>query len=540
MVNQMKNVPLVKQLYIVFSVIFMTSCDRPMVTVFSNCVIPSFPAANSIACADGKITSIGKDLTGDIMIDLEKGVVYPGFMDAHLHLVWYGKAMEILDLVGTKSVDEITGIVSQVYDGSDRWIIGRGWDQNDWEIIQYPNKESLDKVAVDQPVYLHRIDGHAIWVNSNVLSICGINRNTADPIGGKILRDSSGNPTGVFIDNAMDLIKRFVPDNGKNDKRRQIINTVRKLNQFGLTAIHDAGTDIETVHILKELIAQEQLNIRVNAMLNNKSEDYQEFLSKGPDTTDKFLSVRTVKIYFDGAMGSRGAALLEPYADDPKNIGLNLTDEKKITEKVNQFNAAGFQVAIHCIGDRANRLVLDIFEESGNQNARNRIEHAQIIHSDDLHRFFDLGVIPSMQATHCTSDMYWIDERLGDKRLHEAYAWQSLLQTGSIIPGGSDAPVEIPNPLLGIHAAVTRQDTSGWPAEGWQSNERMTIDQALASITSWSAYSMFAESYLGKIKPGFMADFTVLSQDLSTIDPEQIPSVNVHFTIVRGKVVYKR
>jgi hypothetical protein len=540
MVNQMKNVPLVKQLYIVFSVIFMTSCDRPMVTVFSNCVIPSFPAANSIACADGKITSIGKDLTGDIMIDLEKGVVYPGFMDAHLHLVWYGKAMEILDLVGTKSVDDITGIVSQVYDGSDRWIIGRGWDQNDWEIIQYPNKESLDKVAVDQPVYLHRIDGHAIWVNSNVLSICGINRNTADPIGGKILRDSSGNPTGVFIDNAMDLIKRFVPDNGKNDKRRQIINAVRKLNQFGLTAIHDAGTDIETVHILKELIAQEQLNIRVNAMLNNKSEDYQEFLSKGPDTTDKFLSVRTVKIYFDGAMGSRGAALLEPYADDPKNIGLNLTDEKKITEKVNQFNAAGFQVAIHCIGDRANRLVLDIFEESGNQNARNRIEHAQIIHSDDLHRFFDLGVIPSMQATHCTSDMYWIDERLGDKRLHEAYAWQSLLQTGSIIPGGSDAPVEIPNPLLGIHAAVTRQDTSGWPAEGWQSNERMTIDQALASITSWSAYSMFAESYLGKIKPGFMADFTVLSQDLSTIDPEQIPSVNVHFTIVRGKVVYKR
>ena len=540
MVNQMKNVPLVKQLYIVFSVIFMTSCDRPMVTVFSNCVIPSFPAANSIACADGKITSIGKDLTGDIMIDLEKGVVYPGFMDAHLHLVWYGKAMEILDLVGTKSVDEITGIVSQVYDGSDRWIIGRGWDQNDWEIIQYPNKESLDKVAVDQPVYLHRIDGHAIWVNSNVLSICGIDRNTADPIGGKILRDSSGNPTGVFIDNAMDLIKRFVPDNGKNDKRRQIINAVRKLNQFGLTAIHDAGTDIETVHILKELIAQEQLNIRVNAMLNNKSEDYQEFLSKGPDTTDKFLSVRTVKIYFDGAMGSRGAALLEPYADDPKNIGLNLTDEKKITEKVNQFNAAGFQVAIHCIGDRANRLALDIFEGSGNQNARNRIEHAQIIHSDDLHRFFDLGVIPSMQATHCTSDMYWIDERLGDKRLHEAYAWQSLLQTGSIIPGGSDAPVEIPNPLLGIHAAVTRQDTSGWPAEGWQSNERMTIDQALASITSWSAYSMFAESYLGKIKPGFMADFTVLSQDLSTIDPEQIPSVNVHFTIVRGKVVYKR
>jgi len=540
MANQMKNVAIVILFYIVFSVIFMTSCDRPKVTVFSNCVIPSFPAANSITCADGKITSIGKDLTGDIIINLEKGVVYPGFMDSHLHLLWYGKAMEILDLVGTKSAAEVTHIVANAYNGSKRWIIGRGWDQNDWEIIQYPNKESLDKVAVDQPVYLHRIDGHAIWVNSNVLSICGIDRNTADPIGGKILRDSSGNPTGVFIDNAMDLIKRFVPDNGKNDKRRQIINAVRKLNQFGLTTIHDAGTDIETVHILKELIAQEQLTIRVNAMLNNKSEDYQEFLSKGPEITDKFLSVRTVKIYFDGAMGSRGAALLEPYADDPKNIGLNLTDEKKITEKVNQFNAAGFQVAVHCIGDRANRLALDIFEGAGNQNSRNRIEHAQIIHSDDLPRFFDLGIIPSMQATHCTSDMYWIDERLGDERLHEAYPWQSLLQTGSIIPGGSDAPVEIPNPLLGIHAAVTRQDTSGWPTGGWQSNERMTIDQALASITSWAAYSMFAESYLGKIEPGYMADFTVLSQDLSTIDPAQISSVNVHFTIVNGKVVYKR
>ena len=536
----MKNITLVTLLIIVFSVIFMTSCYQPKVTVFTNCVIPSFPNANSIACADGTIKSIGKDLTGDIIINLENGVVYPGFMDAHLHLDWYGKAMEILDLVGTKSVAEITGKVSQVYDGSEQWIIGRGWDQNDWEIIKYPNKESLDKVAVDQPVYLHRIDGHAVWVNSKVLSICGIDRNTADPIGGKILRDSTGNPTGVFIDNAMDLIKKFVPDNSKNDKRRQIINAVRKLNQFGLTTIHDAGTDIETIQILKELIAQERLTIRVNAMLNNKPEDYQEFLSNGPDTTDKLLSVRTIKIYFDGAMGSRGAALLEPYADDPKNIGLNLTDERKITDKVNQFNAAGFQVAVHCIGDRANRLALNIFEEAGNHNSRNRIEHAQIIHSDDLPRFFDLGIIPSMQATHCTSDMYWIDERLGEKRLHEAYPWQSLLQTGSIITGGSDAPVEIPNPLLGIHAAVTRQDTSGWPNGGWQPKERMNIDQALASITTWAAYSMFAESYLGKIEPGYMADFTVLSHDPSTIDPAQIPSVNVHFTIVNGKVVYKR
>jgi hypothetical protein len=536
----MKSGAFFKQLYIIIPIILMISCKQNKVTVFNNCVIPSYPEANSITSADGKIISIGKDLTGEIKVDLEKGVVYPGFTDAHMHLVGYGNSMEILDLVGTKSVEEITQIVSKVYDGSERWIMGRGWDQNDWEEIQYPSKERLDKVTVDQPVYLRRIDGHAAWVNTKVLSICGIDRNTEDPKGGKILHDRNGNPTGILIDNAMDLIKDFVPANNKEEKRRQIKNAVRKLNQFGLTAIHDAGTDIETIQILKELIAQEQLTIRVNAMLNNNSEDYLEILGKGPDITDKFLSIRTIKIYFDGAMGSRGASLLEPYADDPNNMGLNLTDAKNINEKVRQFNSAGFQVAIHCIGDRANRLALDIFEQSGTHNNRNRIEHAQIIHSDDLTRFFDLGVIPSMQATHCTSDMYWIDERLGDDRLHEAYPWQSLLKTGSIIPGGSDAPVEFPNPLLGIYAAVTRQDTSGWPEGGWQPNERMTIDQALASLTSWAAYSMFAESYLGKIEPGYMADFTVLSQDLSKINPALIPSVNVHFTIVNGKVVYRK
>ena len=536
----MKNGALVKQSYIAISIIFMISCKQNQVTVFNNCVIPLYPKANSITCADGKIISIGKDLTGDKSVDLEGGVVYPGFMDAHMHLVGYGNAMEILNLVGTKSVAEINQIVSNVYDGSERWILGRGWDQNDWEEVQYPTKKMLDMVADDQPIYLRRIDGHAAWVNSKVLSICGIDRNTQDPKGGKILHDGNGNPTGILIDNAMDLINNFIPANNRDDKLRQIKNAIRKLNQFGLTAIHDAGSDIETIQILKELIEKEQLTIRVNAMLNNNPEDYLEILDKGPDITDKLLSVRTIKIYFDGAMGSRGAALLEPYADDPQNMGLSLTDVKNITEKVSQFNAAGFQVAIHCIGDRANRIALDIFEQFGTHNARNRIEHAQIIHSDDLTRFFGLGVIPSMQATHCTSDMYWIDERLGDDRLHEAYPWQSLLQAGSIVPGGSDAPVEIPNPLLGIYAAVTRQDTSGWPKGGWQPNERMTVDQALASITSWAAYSMFAESYLGKIESGYMADFTVLSQDLSEIDPALIPSVNVHFTIVNGKVVYRR
>ena len=534
----MKKTAFVAKLYF-FYLLIIISCNDPMITVLSNCSIPSHPEANSISLSNGKVLSIGNNLSGDEIIDLNGGYVYPGFSDSHMHLVGYGKSLEKLDLVGTKSVLEITDMVAKAYDKSKIWIEGRGWDQNDWKEIKFPTKEDLDLVAKDQPVYLRRIDGHAAWVNSKVLSICGIDEKTKDPNGGKIIRDENGFPSGIFIDNAIDLIDEFIPNDDTHDKKRYIKKAVKKLNRFGLTSIHDAGTDIETIKILKELIKENKLSIRVNAMLNNNINDYQNYMDNGPENFNDYLFVQSVKIYFDGAMGSRGAYLLEPYSDDPNNFGLTITSEEQIRKKVKIFNDAGLQVAIHCIGDKANRLVLNIFEENGYRPLRNRIEHAQIIHSEDINRFKELEVIPSMQATHCTSDMYWIDERLGPDRVHQSYPWQSLLKAGSIIPGGSDAPVEIPDPLLGIYAATTRKDLDGWPENGWLSNEKMSIDQAISSITEWSAYSMFAESFYGSIEKDYLADFTVLNKNLSLIDPDDIPEVKVLYTFVDGKIVYQ-
>ena len=535
----MNKTAFVTKLYTFYLLLTMVSCNHPKITVLSNCAVPSYPGANSISFSGGKIIDIGNNLSGDIIINLNGGFVYPGFSDSHMHLVGYGKSLEKLDLVGTSSISEIKNLVSSSYDKSNKWIEGRGWDQNDWKNINYPTKEDLDLVAKDQPVYLRRIDGHAAWVNSKVLSICGINDKTKDPEGGKIIRDKNGSPTGVFIDNAINLIEKFFPVDSSIDKKRYIERAVKSLNKFGLTSIHDAGTDIETIKILKELIQQNKLSIRVNAMLNNNVNDYNFYINNGPERINNFLFVNSIKIYFDGAMGSRGAYLLEPYYDDPDNAGLTITNEDHIRKKVKIFNEAGFQVAIHCIGDKANRIALDIFEEIGNKSSRNRIEHAQIIHADDINRFVELGVIPSMQSTHCTSDMYWVDERLGPKRLHQAYPWNSLLNTGSIIPGGSDAPVEIPDPLLGIYAAITRKDINNWPKNGWLPYERMTIDQAISSITEWSAYSMFAEKFYGKIGKGYLADFTVLNNNLSEIDPKNIPEVKVLYTFVNGEIVYQ-
>ena len=525
--------------HVLFYAIIMISCNHPKTTVLSNCNIPSHPSANSILLSNGKIIDIGSNLSADRSIDLKGGFVYPGFSDSHMHLVGYGKSLEKLDLVGTTSLSEIKNIVSDFYDKSNKWIEGRGWDQNDWQKIKYPTKEDLDAVAKEQPVYLRRIDGHAAWVNSKVLSICGIDENTEDPDGGKIIRDENGYPTGIFIDNAIDLIEKFIPKDTSVDKKRYIEKAQESLNKFGLTSIHDAGTDIETINILKELIQEDKLSIRVNAMLNNNINDYNFYLKNGSERINNFLFVNSVKIYFDGAMGSRGAYLLEPYSDDKENVGLTVTSEDEVRKKVKIFNKAGFQVAIHCIGDKANRIALDIFEDTNNKLYRNRIEHAQIIHEDDIDRFFDLGVIPSMQSIHCTSDMYWIDERLGNDRVHRAYPWSSLLKSGSIIPGGSDAPVESPDPLLGIYASITRKDLNNWPDGGWFPEQCMTIDQAISSITEWSAYSMFAEKFYGSIEKDYLADFTVLNQNLSEIDPEDVPEVNILYTIVNGKIVYQ-
>lgn len=511
-------------------------------TLFTNAHIYQHPGAEAILCTEGKIIGVGKaaDYTADEVVNLQGGYVYPGFTDSHMHLLGLGQSLEILDLIGTKSTAEI---IQKVQDKRaetqpDEWIVGRGWDQNDWPDTHFPTKELLDDVAPQNPVYLRRIDGHAAWVNSRVLELAGITAHTPDPPGGKILRDERGEPSGILIDNAVDLVEKKLPPPTPQERRRQIMKAIRLLNSFGLTTIHDAGMTLKTITTLKDLLAEERLTIRIYAMLSDAPQNTDPYLCSGPDTTNLFLIVRTVKLYLDGALGSRGAALLQPYSDDPGNRGLILTDSTEVARKVKQYNRAGFQVAIHCIGDRANRMALDIYQANGIPSRRNRIEHAQIIHPTDIPRFTPLNVIPAMQATHCTSDMYWADDRLGPERLTEAYPWQSLIQTGAIIPNGSDAPVELPDPLAGLYAAVTRQDQNGWPPGGWRPEERMTTTTAVKSFTEWPAYASFEEKHKGKIAPGYYADFTVLNKNLLAVPPEEILNANVTFTIVNGVVVY--
>jgi len=520
----------------------VTSLSLPQTILFTNVYLPGNSQRSSVLCSNGRIQTIGipETFTADQIVDLHGGYLYPGFSDAHLHLLGLGQSMEILDLVGTGTPDEIIALVRQKarQASNGAWIRGRGWDQNDWPEIRLPDRSLLDNAAPDNPVLLSRIDGHAIWVNSAALDRAGITRNTPDPTGGKIYRDRAGDPTGILLDNATDLVFRIIPEESRSTKKRQLKKAVAYLNSLGITSIHDAGTSRETLAILGDMEREGELTLRVYAMLNDDPEDYEPFLLNGPTVNDPRITVRAVKLYLDGALGSRGAALLEPYSDDPGNTGLLVSDSATVAEKVRRFNAAGFQVNIHCIGDRANRMALDIFEWAGVRNRRNRIEHAQIIAPDDIPRFFDLGVIPSMQTTHCTSDMYWADERLGSGRLNEAYPWQALLSTGSIIPGGSDAPVETPNPLWEFYAAVTRQDREDWPSGGWQSQERMTPEQALNSLTLWPAYAAFQEDQSGKIAPGYHADFTVLSRDLLQSTPHQILDTAVLYTIMNGEVVY--
>jgi len=511
-------------------------------TLFTNAHIYQHPGVDAILCAEGKIISVGKaaDFTADEVIDLQGGYVYPGFTDSHMHLLGLGQALETLDLVGTNSAQEVVKKVQDKLPETQpgEWITGRGWDQNDWLDTHFSTKELLDGVAPQNPVYLRRIDGHAAWVNSRLLELAGIDSHTPDPPGGKIVRNEQGEPTGILIDNAVDLIEKKLPPPKAKERKRQILKAIHLLNSLGLTTIHDAGMALETIKTLKDLLAEGQLTVRIYAMLSDTPQNTDPYLVSGPDTTNPYLIIRAVKLYLDGALGSRGASLFQPYSDDPGNRGLILTDSAVVAQKVKNYNQAGFQVAIHCIGDRANRMALDIYETNGLRSQRNRIEHAQIIHPTDIPRFAALNVIPAMQATHCTSDMYWVDERLGPERLIEAYPWQSLINSGAIIPNGSDAPVESPDPLAGLYAAITRQDQKGWPPGGWRPEERLTITTAIQSFTEWPAYTSFEEKHKGKIAPRYYADFTVTNKDLLTVTPEKILSTDVTFTIVNGVVVY--
>ena len=514
-----------------------------------------FSITEAVAIQDEKIIFVGaneeaKKYIGSKtkVIELRGELVLPGLIDSHGHLTGYGKSLEHIDLVGTKSYQEVIDLVKDQVKlvESGEWILGRGWDQNDWEIKEFPQHQALSNLTPNNPVVLSRIDGHAILVNQKALEIAEINKSTSDPVGGKIIRDSNGLLSGIFIDNAEKLITDYVPKYSTEKILSIITNAANRCAELGLTGVGDAGIPISRIDDFKFLIDNNKMPIRINAMLTDTVvSDMFGFLQKYKIDSygNDFLRVKSIKLYADGALGSRGAALLEPYSDDPENIGLIVTDNSHMLEVCKAALESDFQVCTHAIGDKAIRTMLDVYEEALQENPnadhRFRIEHSQIVNLSDVSRYADLGVIPAMQPTHAVSDMPWTEDRIGAERVKGAYAFRSFLNEGITIPCGSDFPVETNNPLIGIYHAITRQDENENPKGGWLPEQKMTIEEAIKGYTIWAAYAAFQEDILGSIEVGKYADFTILDKDILTIEPVEILNTRPIYTIVGGEIQYQ-
>jgi len=513
------------------------------------------PVVAAMAVRDGRIVFTGSvreamALKGSAtrMLDLAGRTVIPGMVDAHAHLLGLGQSLQTVNLVGAKSYDEVIArVVARAQNvPAGQWIIGRGWDQNQWGDTRFPTHEALSRALPNNPVYLERIDGHAQLANAAAMKAASVTAATKDPSGGKVLRTASGEPTGVFVDNATSLVDKAIPKSTRDETRKAIRAAIAESQHWGLVGLHDAGESRATIDLMEEMAKAGEIDFRLYVMVSDDSADVAHYLARGPQSGlyDNHLWLRSIKLYADGALGSRGAALLEPYSDDPNNKGLLLTAPAHIQDVAVRALKAGFQVNTHAIGDRGNRVVLDAYDAALKlqpaADHRFRVEHAQILNHDDIPRFAQLGVIPSMQAVHQTSDMYWAGSRLGQGRLLGAYAWRSLLETGVVVPNGSDFPVEAVNPLLSFHSSVARQDAENWPAGGWLPEQRMTREEALKSMTIWPAFAAFQESIMGSLSVGKLADFVVLDRDIMTVADRDILGTRVIATYIGGKPVYER
>jgi predicted amidohydrolase YtcJ len=548
-------------------------------TMYVHCRIYTMDADNTVAeamaIANDKIVGVGtteyieRKFKAKKIVDLGGKTVLPGLIDAHCHLFGLGLARMTVDLLGTQSEDDALERIARHVNISKpgQWIRGRGWDQNEWQTKSFPTKKLLDKITPNNPAYFVRVDGHACWVNKRALEIAGVNRQTPDFPGGKILRDASGEPTGVFIDAAMDIVYKYVPEPNEHEMREAVRRATEECASVGLTSVQEMGVDDIQVDVYKQMIDENKFPLRVYAAIDGAGELWNSMKRKGKliGYGNNKLTIGAMKLYVDGALGSRGAALIEPYADDPSNRGLTMLSEEKLQTLVDESLDYGFQVCTHAIGDRANHIILDVYESALKKHqahqARLRVEHAQVLAPEDIPRFKQLDVLPSMQPTHCTSDMYWAGTRLGSKRIRGAYAWRSLLNTGVIIPAGSDFPVESPNPFFGIYAACTRQDKNGVPnsvddickyfqsfpdessdstafVHGWYVSEKMTREEAVRGFTTWAAYAAFEETLKGSLERGKLADFIVISKDIFSCPAIEIPTVQVETTVLGGKVVF--
>lgn len=503
-----------------------------------------FSIEESMALSDGKIVAVGtnKDILdkyfGEKTIDLDKKFILPGLIDAHCHYYGYGMNLNNVDLVGTTSFEEIIEKTKSHYQQfPSEWILGRGWDQNDWEVKEFPTREKLDLAFPDTPVFLRRIDGHGAIANAKALELAGVTKNTKIDGGDLILKD--GELTGVLIDNAMGLVGRVIPANNRNDIINGLLKAQENCFEVGLTTVFDAGLGNSVLHIIDSLQAKKQLKMRINAMLSPSKKNFTTYLYNGIYQTD-LLTIRSIKLFADGALGSRGAKLLYPYSDDPGNSGLLVSHPDDLMDICEQAYEYGYQVNTHCIGDSANRLMLNIYGEilKGKNDKRWRIEHAQIIHPDDFKLFGKYSLVPSIQSTHATSDMYWAEDRLGAERIKGAYAYRQLLEQNGWIPNGSDFPVEHINPLFGFFALTARKDQSGYPENGFQMENSLSREEALKAMTIWAAKSGFEEDRIGSIEPGKYADFIVIDINIMDCDLMQIPKLQIQKTFVQGVEVF--
>jgi len=519
----------------------------------------SNPHAEAVAIAGDTIIFVGTNQDVEAhrsaatrVIDVQGKTVIPGFIDSHYHFQGVGKREYDLNLDGCTSLDEFLSRLKNwaTKKSAGEWVTGRGWMEEDWPVKQFPTRRELDAAVADLPVYLNRADGHMAVVNSKALQIAGVNRAIANPQGGEILKDEKGEPNGLLIDKAMELVSNHIPTSSTEMQEKYALAANARALSYGITTVHDAGSIFDTIEVWKSLYAQGKMQVRVYEFARWPGKAVDHLLENGAEVGlfNNHLTIRGIKITIDGALGSRGAALLEKYSDE-NTSGLLIYKDEEIYPTIKAATEKGIQMAVHAIGDAANRKVLDLYERAMNEvpldarkirEPRHRIEHAQIVHADDMPRFKTLGILPSMQPSHAIGDLHFAIRRLGLERMHEGYAWRNFIDQGCMIPGGSDAPVEEGNPMIEFYAACVRKDTTGFSTDGWHPEMKMTRDEALRSMTLWGAYAAFEENLKGSITKGKLADLVVLDQDLMKTPEETLHRIQVLVTIVGGKVVYDK